>query len=324
MTRQEIIDFLGQDWTNMQTCIKSGLLSDVVLLNDTNNKLLSHSGKLVRPMICLLLCRAMGEVNEDSYHYAAACELLHNATLMHDDVTDQSMERRGHPTVAAMLGPSAAVLVGDFWLARAVDLVLESKHFAQVVRYFSRTLNDLAEGEMLQMQKASTADTSEEDYFRIIGGKTASLFEVAGVSASMSIAACDEYALAAKNFARNFGIAFQIKDDILDYVGDQMLGKPVGVDLREQKITLPLLGAMQNVGPQQEGEMREMIRNIHKDPSYVERISQFVAQNAGIEYAAIRLQEYIDRAIDDLNVFPDSQAKSYLAQIAQFNAIRTI
>lgn len=306
----------------MRELIRSDLHSDVALLEDVNSRVLSHSGKMLRPLICLLVAKALGEPNDDSLHYAAASELLHNATLMHDDVADESSERRGVPTVAALLGPSAAVLVGDYWLARAVETVFATERFSKVVRLFSRTLTDLAEGEMYQLEKASAADTTEEDYFRIIRCKTASLFVTAAESGACSVDASVEQQDAANSYALALGTAFQIKDDILDYAGTGELGKPVGVDLREQKITLPLIGALSTLDD--ESEMRSRILQIHDHPEFCGQLHDFVVENGGIEYAAARLSEYIDRAVDALRPFPDSPSKEALAEIARFNAFRQV
>ena len=322
MNADRIISILGEDWGRMKALVRSNLHTDVGLLEETNDRILSHSGKMLRPLISLLTAKALGTPNEDSLRYAAASELLHNATLIHDDVADESAERRGFPTVSAILGPSAAVLVGDFWLAKAVEMVFGSEHYEKVVRFFSRTLTDLAEGEMYQLEKASSADTREEDYFRIIRCKTASLFEAAGVSAAYSVNAPDELVRAARDYAGAFGIAFQIKDDILDYAGTAGLGKPVGVDLKEQKITLPLLGALLTL--EDESEMRSKIRDIGSHPEYCGQIRSFVIERGGIEYAASRLEEYIDRAVGALAPVPDSPSKDALVDIAHFNAFRQI
>lgn len=302
--------------------MKDFLHSDVDLLQTTNDTVISNSGKLLRPMITLLVARACGVVTEDTIHYAAGVELLHNATLMHDDVTDESTERRGRPTVVSMLGPSAAVLVGDFWLARAVELVIRSEHHDRVVSYFSKTLTDLSEGEMLQLEKASRADTDEDDYFRIIYCKTASLFEAAAAAAADSVCASDELFEAARCYGRYMGLAFQIKDDILDYAGTAELGKPVGIDLKEQKITLPLLGALE--GAPEAEEIRTKVRDIHKHPEYYEEVRDFVWARGGIEYASARLDEFIGKAISALDAFPEGQAKDYLKQLAEYNAFRQV
>lgn len=313
---------LGEDWTRMRELIRAGLHTDVALLEDVNGQVFAHSGKMLRPLISLLVAKALGEPNDDSLHYAAASELLHNATLMHDDVADESSERRGAPTVSAMLGPSAAVLVGDFWLAKAVETVFVTERFSRVVKFFSDTLSDLAEGEMYQLEKASSADTTEEDYFRIIQCKTASLFVAAAVSGACSVDAPEEMQEAAKAYATALGTAFQIKDDILDYAGSGELGKPVGMDLKEQKITLPLIGALSTL--EDESPVRDKILHIHEHPEYCGQLHSFVIERGGIEYAAARLQEYIDKAVDALRPVPDSPARDALVEIARFNAFRQV
>lgn len=322
MDRNKIIELLEPDWSRMLELIRNTLRSDVPLLEKTNNLILSNTGKLLRPMLSMLMARACGKSNEDSLLYAAASELLHNATLMHDDVADDSTERRGRPSVMSILGPNSAVLVGDFWLARAVEMVLSAKRNNAVVNLFSKTLTDLAEGEMLQLQKATTADTDEEEYYRIIYCKTASLFEAACVSAAISVDGPQQYCEAARGYARNLGIAFQIKDDILDYAGDDSLGKPVGVDIREQKITLPLLGALE--GSPREKEIRGMIREIHNHPEYCAEVREFVLEGEGIEYASACLDEYIASAEKALSPLPDTREKEMLVEIARYNAFRKV
>lgn len=320
MSKEAIIEYLGSDWTRTQEMIRSSLQTDVELLSDVNEEVLSHGGKMLRPMLTLLIARACGILTEDSIKYAVASEILHNATLMHDDVADESAERRGVPTVSSRLGPNAAVLVGDFWLARAVRVVLDTDHHEEVVSYFSKTLADLAEGEMLQLQKASSGDTTEEEYYRIIYSKTASLFEASLLAGAVSSEACDEYKEIARNYAKSLGIAFQIKDDILDYVGDKKVGKPVGIDLREQKITLPLIGAMMN--SPREKEIRQKVTRIHSNPEYLEEISEYVRNGGGLEYAAKRLKEHVERAVAALSPLPDSRAKEFLIQLAEYNIFR--
>lgn len=322
MSVSEILKILGPEWEKMRALMRDSLHTDVDLLKDTNEDILNNSGKLLRPMILLLTAKACGEITEDTVRFAAAIELLHNATLMHDDVADESAERRGRPTVVSLLGPSAAVLVGDFWLARAVELVIGSNRHSRVASLLSKTLSDLSEGEMLQLEKASSADTDEQTYYRIIYCKTASLFEAAAAAAADSVGASDELFEAACKFGRYMGIAFQIKDDILDYAGTEELGKPVGIDLKEQKITLPLLGALRN-SPREE-EIRGMIRDIHSKPENCGKVRDFVWEENGVDYAAARLDEFIGKAVSALDMFPESIAKDYLIEIAQFNAFRKV
>src|SRR5574344_1609777 len=210
----QIKEFLGCDWTRTESLIRSSLRSDINLLNTTNDAILSHSGKQLRPILALLIARACsgGHTTSDTINFAAASELLHNATLLHDDVADSSSERRGAPTVMAILGGPASVLLGDYWLVKAMDNILASSaHGNDVIRIFSKTLSSLAEGEMLQLQKASSGDTEEEDYFRIIYSKTASLFESTCVSAAISVNAPEAWVEAVRNYAVSLGIGFQVK-----------------------------------------------------------------------------------------------------------------
>lgn len=325
MTLDEIKDFLGQDWKDTDALIRSSLESDISLLNATNKAILDHSGKQLRPIVSLLVARACGggRVNADSVRYAAAAELLHNATLLHDDVADSSCERRGAPTVMAILGGPASVLLGDFWLVKALENILASSaNCNEVIRIFAGTLSSLAEGEMLQLQKASSGDTVEEDYYRIIYSKTASLFEAAFVSAAISVNAPADWIEAVRDYAVSLGIAFQIKDDIFDYSDGKKIGKPVGIDLKEQKITLPLLGALAAASPERAKQIRGMVLDILEHPEYKEEIVGFVKEGKGIEYAVSRLEDYVSKAVDALAVLPDSKEKDYLVKIAGFTAYR--
>ncbi|MDY4725228.1 MAG: polyprenyl synthetase family protein [Candidatus Cryptobacteroides sp.] len=325
MTLEEVRIFLGKDWEDTDALIRSSLESDIELLNATNAAILSHGGKQLRPLISLLVARACsgGVANADSIHYAAASELLHNATLLHDDVADSSSERRGCPTVMSLLGGAASVLIGDYWLVRAMENILASSaHGNEVIRIFSRTLSHLAEGEMLQLQKATSGDTDEKDYLRIIYSKTASLFESSAVSAAISVNATPEQVEAVRDYAVSLGIAFQIKDDIFDYSDGKDIGKPVGIDLEEQKITLPLLGALKSVSAEEEAAIRKKVTDIHEHPEYKEEIRNFVRDRKGVEYAVSVLKEYVAKANEALSVLPDSREKEYLTRIAGFTAYR--
>ena len=327
MDIRSIREYLGHDWTAVQERITSSLHSDIALLNSTNSSILSNSGKQMRPLLSLIMARACsgkGEPAADaSIRYAAAAELLHNATLLHDDVADDSDQRRGVPTVMSLMGPSVSVLVGDYWLVKAMELILgqvESDH--KVIKVFSKTLSDLAEGEMLQLQKAQSGDTDEKDYLRIIYNKTASLFEAACVSAAVSVSASAEYEQAAREYAVALGLAFQIKDDILDYSGTDSVGKPLGVDVLEQKITIPLLGAFRNAGSDEEARVRDLIRKIVDHPEYRDEIVSFVKSNGGLEYAVSQLDRYVSEAVGALAVLPDSTEKEMLVELAHFTARR--
>ena len=324
MDIRAVKEYLGQDWLTVQERIASALESDISLLNSTNASILSQSGKQLRPMLALMFARACtGRATDAGIRYAAAAELLHNATLLHDDVADGSELRRGKPTVMSLMGPSVSVLVGDYWLVKAMELILQdSDTDTTAIRIFSKTLSDLAEGEMLQLQKAQSGDTDEKDYLRIIYNKTASLFEAACVSAAISAGVSEDVVKAARDYAVALGLAFQIKDDILDYSGTESVGKPLGVDILEQKITLPLLGALNNVSGQKQAEVRGMVKDIVGRPELRDDIVSFVKENGGLEYAKARLEGYVNEAVRALDILPDSREKECLVELARYTAIR--
>ena len=326
MDIKSVREYLGKDWDSVKEKIESALVSDIDLLNATNSSILSNSGKQLRPLLALLVARACSghEVSESTVRYAAAAELLHNATLLHDDVADNSAQRRGVPTIMSLMGPSVSVLLGDYWLVKAMELILQSSEGDHlVIKIFSKTLSDLAEGEMLQLQKAQSGDTCEADYLRIIYSKTASLFEAACVSAAISVNASEEYKKAAKDYALALGIAFQIKDDILDYSGTESVGKPLGVDILEQKITMPLIGAMVNA-PAEEARIRGLVKGIADHPENRDEIVDFVKENSGLEYAVERLDRYVAQAVEALSVLPVSRERELLEELAYFTAKRVM
>lgn len=325
MDIKSIRQHVGADWTAVTESISTVLNSDIDLLNVTNQSILAHSGKQLRPLLSLLFARACTSagVSEATIRYAASAELLHNATLLHDDVADDSDQRRGVPTIRSLMGPSVSVLLGDYWLVKAMELILgNSESDTRVIRIFSKTLSDLAEGEMLQLQKAQSGDTDIQDYLRIIYNKTASLFEAACVSAAVSVGASEEYVQAAKDYAVALGLAFQIKDDILDYDGTESVGKPLGVDILEQKITMPLLGAMKNAGEKEEERVRGLVKDIVGCPDHRDEIVEFVKSNGGLDYAVKELEKYVQKAVDALAVLPESFEKNCLVELAYFTAKR--
>lgn len=326
MDIKELKEYLAADWQAVQDCINRSLSSDISLLNATNASILSNSGKQLRPLLSLVMARACSGIpkaSEATVRYAAAAELLHNATLLHDDVADESDQRRGKPTVYSLMGPAVSVLVGDYWLVKAMELILgTSESDTAVIKIFSKTLSDLAEGEMLQLQKAQSGDTDEQDYLRIIYNKTASLFEAACVSAAVSVNASQTCVQAARDYAVALGLAFQIKDDILDYAGTVSVGKPLGVDVLEQKITMPLLGALAQASPEEAQRIRTMVASIVDNPECRDEILDFVRCNGGVEYAMKRLDEYVEEAVRALDVLEDSAEKKCLAELAHFTALR--
>ena len=324
MDIREIKAFLAGPMEEVAAQLDASLRSDIALLDATNRSLLAQGGKQMRPVLTLLSAGACGGINADSVRFAAASELMHNATLLHDDVVDGASVRRGRPTVRAILSGPASVLIGDYWLVKALRCILDAaRNSERVIRLFAKTLSDLAEGELLQMQKATSCDTNRDDYLRIIYSKTASLFETAVLSGAVSAGAPEEWTAALAVFARNLGLAFQIKDDIFDYAGGEALGKPVGIDLMEQKITLPLLCALDTVPEDEATGIRAMVGQISDLPDLAVRVRGFVLEHGGVEKAAVEMGEFIDEAVSCLEELPTSPEKSYLAEMARFVGERT-
>ena len=323
MDIREIKAYLAGPMEEVSTLLEASLRSDIALLDATNRSLLSQGGKLMRPMLSLLSAGACGGINPDSVRFAAAAEMIHNATLLHDDVVDGAATRRGKPTVMSLLSSPASVLVGDYWLVKAIRCILDADRYSErAIRLFAKTLSDLAEGEMLQLEKASSCDTTRADYLRIIYSKTASLFEASTLSGAVSADAPEEWTAALAGYARNLGLAFQIQDDILDYAGGAALGKPVGIDLREQKITLPLLCALDSA-PEEEAEVRTLVGRISDEPVLADRVRAFVLDRGGVDQAVAEMLNYIDEAVSCLDKLPPSAEKPYLADLARFVGERT-
>lgn len=297
--------------------MEEALSSDIDLLNRTNRSILEGGGKRLRPLLCLLVADACGGITDDTVSYAAAAELLHNATLLHDDVVDGAETRRGKPTVMSVLNMPASVLIGDFWLTKAMEIILSAGRSHEIIRIFAKTLSDLSQGEMLQLEKSLACDTTFEDYIRIVYCKTASLFEAGAISAALSAEAPESWREAVRSYAVNLGIAFQIRDDILDYEGGD-IGKPAGQDLTEKKVTMPLLGALEEVDSAQAAEIR---RRLSGDGNEAE-IAAFVRRQGGIPRAQAVLETYIDKACAALDVLPETPARAYLACLARFNSMR--
>ena len=323
---EELRAYLQPQLSRVETLIREALASDVALLDQVNGQLREHPGKMLRPTLALLVAEALGGITADTYRFAAAAELLHNATLLHDDVVDGATERRGIPTVASLLGSSAAVLIGDFWLVKCLHLVLGASRDANcVLDIFAQTLRHLTEGELLQLQMASTGATTEADYLRIVYGKTASLFETAARTAAISVQATPEQVKAASGYARILGQAFQMKDDIFDYSAQAgAVGKPVGIDLQEQKITLPLLCALETVSADAARAVREQVVRIADYPENVAAVQRFVLAHDGVGLACKRMEAYINQALTLLETFPESAAKAHLVRLTRYVADRQL
>jgi octaprenyl-diphosphate synthase len=321
----DIQSALGKDWTDLRSYIRETLDSEIDLLNKINEHLFLSSGKMLRPLLSLLVSRACGADNlQVSRVCAAASEIIHTATLLHDDVVDESLYRRGKITVNALFSPGASILMGDFWLSRAIKLIISNNCDYSIISLFAQTIEDLSEGEMLQMQRADDVNTTFDDYIAIIYRKTASLFIAAMCSAAIVERQDEKIVDSVREFAYRLGISFQMRDDILDYSATIQDGKDVGSDLAERKVTLPLLCAFENC-PEREEEIRSLIREIDvtkgadqtRNAEIIKKVRQYVLDSNGVQSAKLRLNEYISASVESLSALPDTPYRGYIASIAQ-------
>ncbi|MDD4225570.1 MAG: polyprenyl synthetase family protein [Mariniphaga sp.] len=296
---------------------KEALKSDIPLLGTILNFLYRTKGKQLRPMVVFLSAKLHGEPNEFSQLAACSVELLHSATLVHDDVVDDSFERRGVFSINALWRNKMAVLVGDFILARGLMLQLEHKKY-NFLHLISQAVQDMAEGEILQIKKSRKLDIDEETYFEIIRKKTASL-----IATSMAIGAAsvtDDPEIPEKMFqiGLDAGIAFQIRDDIFDYQAKGIIGKPTGNDIKEKKITLPLLYVLKNSDLKEKKRILTLIKKKNKNRSMVQDLIQLVNEKGGIEYATEKMHEFKEKAVNGLMEFPDCEARVSLVELMDF------
>lgn len=327
MDIKEVQKELGEHWNGYQTALAEALANDNMLLSRINTYLIHNAGKQLRPVLSLLAANACGNITRENYACAAVCEMVHTATLLHDDVADDGNMRRGVPTVKAVFNQAASVLAGDYWLARALRL-LTDKCPRGVLDCFALALQELSEGEIIQMEKAEALDTTEEDYYRIIARKTASLF-IASVKGGAICAQASPLQIGAvAEYAYHLGLAFQIQDDIFDYSPDLKTGKIAGSDIKERKITLPLLGAIFN-NPSRTDYITGLISGIPNsigkgeetgllEKEIIGEVNDFVRQNKGIEYAQDSLGKHTALACDALAALPDTRAKMRLCELAEY------
>jgi len=273
--------------------------SEVPLLDQIMNYIVRRKGKQLRPMLVFLSAGACGEITESTYRGAAMIELLHTATLVHDDVVDDANYRRGFFSINALWKNKVAVLVGDYLLAKGLLLSVDNAEYT-LLRIVSQAVRELSEGELLQMEKARKLDISENVYFEIIKRKTASLISACCAVGASSSGADEKTVNLFHSFGEKVGIAFQIKDDLFDY-GDLDVGKPLGIDIKERKMTLPLIYALSKSDWSTKRRIIRIIKNESHKPDKVAEVINFVKNNGGIEYAQQEMQHYVDQALELLN-----------------------
>lgn len=312
--KQDILAPVAQDFAAMDTFINEGITSKVALVMAVSKHVVEAGGKRMRPIMCLLAAKACGVTDLEAHRrLAAIIEMLHTATLVHDDVVDESGLRRGRPTANATWNNQTAVLVGDFLISRAFDLLVDLDDL-KLLKNFSTGTCEIAEGEVLQLQSQHQPDTTEQTYLAIIHGKTSRLFEMATEGAAI-LAQKPEYALALKKFAGHFGNAFQIIDDILDYTSDaETLGKNIGDDLMEGKPTLPLIAALKNTQGEEHAIIRQSIATGGTD--HLQDVIDIVQQCGALDYCRQRATEETEAAIAALLELPESEARQALMNLA--------
>lgn len=374
MELTKIKEYLGQDWQAVENLMKESLSSDNPYINAIYGYMLSNSGKGMRPLLCLLSARlclrqiksaftscsassAIGasvvsetgamdlaglELMPKAVHAcAAAVEILHNGTLMHDDVADGSTLRRGKRTVNSLFGNAASVLSGDYWFSKSFLLVYHNCG-PKILELFADAIIQLSTGELIQLDKASKLDTTFQDYRRIIEGKTASLFSTAIVGGALcalhpyknsktsenggiSCSRADEHKVnALRKYALNLGLAFQMRDDIFDYTPSIDSGKPAGQDLLEHKITLPLICAMRNGGKGILSAVEKIAPSNPENEKYIAEVLDFVKRWSGVSLAQMVLDEYIENGISALGEFTDCPEKQILIDFARFVGQRRV
>ena len=313
----EITQPIKSELDSFNDIFRESLRSNVGLVDLVARYIVRQKGKKIRPLLVLLSAKVSGGINERSYRGAVLVELLHTATLVHDDVVDNADKRRGLWSINKVFKNKIAVLMGDYLLSKGLLIAMEGKDF-DFLEVITNTVKRMSEGELLQIQKTRKLDIDEETYFRVISDKTASLIETCCTIGSMSASSNPEFISAMKDFGKNLGISFQIRDDILDYEGSlSVTGKRVGGDIKEKKITLPLIYSLNQVSTNKASEIRKIIKN-GKDKSNVDAVINFVRENKGIDYAVGKARFYSQTAKDALKKLPDSQSKLALEALVDF------
>jgi len=299
---------------------RASVKTRVLLLDKIMSYIVKRKGKQMRPLFIFLSAGTCGKINESTYRGASLIELVHTASLVHDDVVDNSNYRRGFFSVNALWKNKIAVLVGDFLLTRGLFLALEHKDY-ELLSICTDAVKEMSEGELMQMEKARHLDITEEIYHDIIRKKTASLIASCCAVGASSSGASPALVEQMKTFGQHVGMAFQIKDDLFDY-GEDEIGKPLGIDIKEKKMTLPLIYALSKSSWLEKRKIIGIIKNDSEKPRKVKEVIEYVKSSGGIEYAKQAMNTYHQKAIAIFNTFPDSVYKNSLGQLVQFTIDR--
>jgi octaprenyl-diphosphate synthase len=317
---KEILDPIQTEMTEFEAHFQKSMQSKVPLLDKITHYIVKRKGKQMRPMFVFLTSKMLGEITDKTFDAASLVELLHTATLVHDDVVDDANERRGFFSINALWKNKIAVLVGDYMLSKVLLLSIE-KNNVDLLHVVARAVREMSEGELLQIEKARHLDITEEIYFDVIRKKTASLIATC----------CEAGAIAAnredmrekmRKFGELVGLAFQIKDDIFDYGSPDKIGKPSGIDIRERKMTLPIIHVLNSVDAATKRELLNIVKNKNEQPKAVQRAISIVIDNGGIHYAHQKMSALKEEALELLASIPDSSAKNSLIGLVEYTTLR--
>ncbi len=318
----EITSLIENELDQFNKHFKESLKSKVGIVDLVTRYILKQKGKKIRPALVLLSSKMCGGIEQRSLRGAALVELLHTATLVHDDVVDNAETRRGLPSINAIWKNKVGVLMGDYLLAKGLMLAVESEDF-DFLKVITNTVKRMSEGELLQISKTRKLNNDEETYLRIISDKTASLLATCCEIGARASTTDEDKIKAMREFGENLGIAFQIRDDILDYIGTtSVFGKPLGGDIKEKKLTLPLIYALAQAHPPESKEILRTIKNGARKKG-VEHIIDFVKRNKGIDYADQAAKSYAEKAVSCLSIFDSSEFKQGLTSLVNFVVVRT-
>jgi len=299
---------------------RASMKSTVPLLDRITHYIVKRKGKQIRPMFVFFSASICGEINESTHRGAALVELLHTATLVHDDVVDNSYQRRGFFSINALWKNKIAVLVGDYLLSKGLLLSIDNGDF-KLLKIVSEAVKQMSEGELLQIEKVRRMDISEQVYYEVIRQKTASLIASCCACGAASAGADDATVEKMRLFGENIGIAFQIKDDMFDF-GTDDVGKPLGIDIKEKKVTLPLIYALNNSDSADKKRIIHLVKNHNDDAKKINEIIRFVKEKGGLEYSETQMSKYQDAAFAILNTFAPGPARTGLEQLVRFTTER--
>ncbi|PCH68562.1 MAG: polyprenyl synthetase [Bacteroidetes bacterium] len=317
---KEIKAPIASELDQFEVVFKKSMKSSVPLLDRITHYIVKSKGKQIRPMFVFFSARLCGGIIDKTFRAACLVELLHTATLVHDDVVDDAYKRRGFFSINALWKNKIAVLVGDYFLSKGLLLAVDNEDFG-LLKIVSKAVKQMSEGELLQIEKARKLDIKEEIYYEIIRNKTASLIASSCAAGATSAEASEEKVEKMRSFGEKIGIAFQIKDDLFDY-GIEDVGKPLGIDIKEKKLTLPLIYALSNASFLDKRKIINIIKNHNEDSARVKEVIEFVLKSGGIEYAQEAMYKHQDEAFSILNTFPDSETRTCLEQLVRFTTER--